>query len=342
MGRGGTLAKFALFFAVTAGLIVVIALQIARVGTGGGHRLVARFDDVSGLREGDEVKIAGAPVGRVDGIRVVDGRAEVEMSVRDDVRIPADSQAAVRWRDALGRRVVYLLPGTSGDVLGDGARIARTTSVTDLGELVADLGPLTRSLDPDDINRLLTAAGRALDGNEKGIPRLAGDLDALTTTIARRRSAVEGMVKDYATVTGVIARRDKQIARLIDDLVTLGDAFDGNRRLVDDALVELSATVRTSDAILGSNAEELGTVVDRLSLVTSGVRHHIGEIGSVLDGVRPLLARAFSATARGHFVTTAVPCLAAGPPPCPYPMTTPPPSRAATAEGLRHLLVGGR
>ncbi|GAA3806521.1 hypothetical protein GCM10022226_28280 [Sphaerisporangium flaviroseum] len=345
VARRWTLARFTVFFVVTAGLIVVIGMQIARVGTGGGYRLTATFDDVSGLREGDQVKIAGAPVGQVEGIRVVDGRAEVGMTVQEDVKVPSDSEAAIRWRNALGQRVVYLVPGTAADFLGDGARITRTASVVDLGELVSDLGPLTRSLDPDQINQLLTAAGQALDGNQENIPRLVTDLDRLTTTVVERRKTIQAMVKDYATVTGVVARRDKQIARLVDNLVTLSGAFADNRKLVDDALVELSATMRTSDAILGSNAQELGAVTDRLALLTSGVRKHVGELDGVINTIQPLFARAFSSSDRGHFITTAVPCLALGPPPCPYPMTTPPPLRDSakltTAKDLQRLMVGG-
>ncbi|MFC7587328.1 MlaD family protein [Nonomuraea antimicrobica] len=111
--RRWTLVRFVLFVGLCVSLIVVIGVQVARVGTGGGYRLVALFDDVSGLVEGDQVKIAGAPVGRVDTIRVVDGRAEVTMEVQDSIRVPTDTEAAVRWRNAVGQRVVYLLPGTA-------------------------------------------------------------------------------------------------------------------------------------------------------------------------------------------------------------------------------------
>ena len=69
VARRWTLVKFALFVGLTVSLIVLITVQIARVSTGGGYRLVAAFDDVSGLNEGDQVKIAGAPVGQVESIR---------------------------------------------------------------------------------------------------------------------------------------------------------------------------------------------------------------------------------------------------------------------------------
>ncbi|GAA3445912.1 MCE family protein [Planomonospora venezuelensis] len=342
--RRWTLGKFALFLAVTVTLIVLIGAQIARVGVGDTYSLVGTFDDVAGLHVGDQVKIAGAPVGQVDSIEVVNGRAEVTMSVQTSVRVPSDSSAAVRWRNTIGQRVVYLEPGTAKDMLGDGARVRRTSSVVDIGALVSDLGPLTRSLDPEQINQLLTAAGQALDGNQKNIPKLVENLDDLTTTVAERKKIIQGLLEDYATVTGVVARRDEQISRLVDNLVTLTDAFARNRKLIDEALVELSTTVRVNDRVLGENSREFGRVVDSMTRLTGGVRRNISSIERVLATLTPPLQRSFQVTGRGHFVTTAVPCLALGPLPCPYPMNSPPPLRGGlklTSTGnLRRVLVG--
>ncbi|MFI6531509.1 MCE family protein [Nonomuraea sp. NPDC050547] len=344
--RRWTLVKFALFFGVAAGLIGLITVQIARVATGGGYNLVATFDDVSGLVEGDQVKIAGAPIGQVATIKVVNGRAEVTMEVQEGVTVPSDTEAAIRWRNAVGQRVVYLLPGTAKDRLPPGARIARTASVVDIGELVSDLGPLTRSLDPEQINQLLTAAAKALKGNDKNIPRLLDNVNAITGTLTERRETIRGLLKDYATVSGVVAKRDEQISQLVDNLVVLSEAFAGNRKLIDDSIVELSATLHTSNEVLGKNAGELGALVDNLSRLTGGIRRNVGTIEKTVNTFRPLFERAYSSVNRGHYFISAVPCVALGPSPCPYPMTTPPPLRGskkiASTQDLRKLMVGDR
>ncbi|MFC4007426.1 MCE family protein [Nonomuraea purpurea] len=344
MRRGWTFLRFALFVGLTVALIVVIGVQIARVSTGAGYRIVATFDDVSGLVEGDQVKIAGAPVGQVETIRVVDGRAEVTLEVRESVRVPVDTEAAVRWRNAIGQRVIYLLPGTAPGRLPPGGRIGRTSSVVDIGELVSDLGPLTRSLDPDQINQLLTAAAKSLKGNERDIPRLLDNVNAITTTVNERKKTIQGLLEDYATVTGVVARRDKQLEQLVDNLVTLSEAFADNRELIDESLVELSTTVRTSNEVIGKNADELGRLVDNLSGLTGGIRRHVSQIDKTVSTFPPLLRRSYATVNRGHYFITAVPCLALGPAPCPYGMRTPPPlrnTRVQSTKDLRKLMVGG-
>ncbi|GAA4039991.1 MCE family protein [Nonomuraea soli] len=339
------MARFLLFLGVTLSLIVVITIQIARVSTGGGYTLTAVFDDVSGLLEGDQVKIAGAPVGQVRSIRVVGGRAEVVLEVDEKVRVPADTEAAVRWRNAIGQRVVYLVPGTAPGRLAAGSRITRTSSVVDIGELVSDLGPLTRSLDPEQINQLLTAAAKALHGNDRNLPRLLDNVNDITGTVAQRKETIKELLKDYATVTEVVAKRHKQIARLVDNLVLLSEGFARNRRLVDDSIVQLSAEFDTANQVLGRNARELGLLTDHLTGLTGGIRRNVGRIERTITTIQPLFERAFSSVNRGHYFVSAVPCLALGPSPCPYAMNTPPPLRdsyrVSTAKDLRRLLVGG-
>lgn len=342
--RRWTLAKFTLFFGVAVGLIGLITVQIARVSTGGGYLLTATFDDVSGLLEGDQVKIAGAPVGQVDTIRVVNGRAEVTLEVQEGVTVPSDTEAAVRWRNAVGQRVIYLIPGTAKDRLPAGARITRTASVVDIGELVSDLGPLTRSLDPEQINQLLTAAATSLKGNDRNIPRLLDNVNDITSTVNERKETIRRLLRDYATVSGVVAKRDEQISQLVDNLVTLSESFADNRKLIDDSIVELTTTFHTSNEVLGKNADELGALVDNLSRLTGGIRRNVGSIERTVNTIQPLFERAYSSVNRGHYFISAVPCVALGPSPCPYPMTAPPPLRGSTkiqsSKDLRKLMVG--
>ncbi|NKZ02851.1 MCE family protein [Actinomadura latina] len=343
--RIGLVVRLATFVTVTGVLTTVIGMQIARVDTSGGRHVSATFDDASGLRKGDQVKIAGAPVGRVDEVRVVDGRARVDFTVRRAVTVPADSEAAIRWRDAMGRRVVYLLPGRSTAKMKDGAHITKTRSAVDGSALLDQLGPLVRSLDPRQVNTVLVSLSQALDGNAGNLDRLIADIDTLSATIAKRRTMLRQMLADYATVTGIIARRDKQIGSAVDDLVSLSDAFTGNRRLIDGTLVQLAALARTSDSLLAGNERELSQVVDRLSAFAGGVGRNSGALLDVLRSVTPKLQHIFAAVDNGQFVEAAMPCITLAAPPCPYPTRLPGPREGAggvdTPKELENLMVGG-
>ncbi len=345
--RRATLIKLAAFVSVTSVLTVLISLQIQRFSFGGGYPLTADFDDVSGLRAGDQVKIAGTPVGRVGGIKVVAGRARVELTVDDGVRVPADSQATIRWRDALGRRVVYLVPGTAEKMIEPGARISVTRSAVNTDDLIEGLAPLTRSVDAAQVNKLLVSLARALEGNTGEVTALIENVDVLLATVASRRENIGLLLEDYATVTELVASRDKQIGQAIDNLVQLGDAFARNRTLVDNTLVELARLSRTSDAVLGENADQLGQVLDKLAVITGGVRRNTATVSQILTSAGPKLEHIFEASNDGRFMNVAVPCITLVAPPCPYPAELPgrpsvrKSSRIDSPPSFQRLIIGG-
>ncbi|MBO2447590.1 MCE family protein [Actinomadura barringtoniae] len=341
--RAFLLARMSAYLLATGALTAFIAMQIARVGFTGGYHLTATFDDASGLHAGDRVKIAGAPVGQVSGVAVVDGRARVSLTVDEDVTIPSDSEAAIRWRDAMGHRVVYLIPGTSTEKMRPGTHISRTRSVVDASDLLDQLAPLTRSLNADDVNTLLGALAQALDGNSGNVSRLIANVDTLSSTIAVRRRTLSQMLSDYGAVTGVIAKRDKQIRQAIDNLVTLSDAYTRNSGLVDDTLVQVSRMSKTADDVFGKNADQVATTLDRLAVLTSGTRRNTDLLVKVLADAGPKLQHFFSTVDRGHFINLAAPCVNIAGPPCPYATKLPERTGSiASTRSLEDLLIGRR
>ncbi|MEI4927482.1 MlaD family protein, partial [Klebsiella pneumoniae] len=79
--------------------------------------------------DGDDVKLSGVPVGKVTGIHIRDGRAEVSFEIDETVALPVDTVAAVHWRNLIGQRYVYLYPGTAADHLAGGDQVEATRSV---------------------------------------------------------------------------------------------------------------------------------------------------------------------------------------------------------------------
>src|SRR5690606_32015543 len=149
-----SLRRFALFVAASVALTWWIAGEITGRGPSGGIDLTARFGDVSGLVAGDDVRLGGLPVGRVQRVEVVDGEAVVDFTVDDDVDVPADSTIAVRWRNLIGQRYLALRPGDARARLADGDQVERVDDVVDLGRIVNQLSPLAQAVGPDQVNRI--------------------------------------------------------------------------------------------------------------------------------------------------------------------------------------------
>ena len=76
----------------------------------------ADFTDVTGLNEGDDVRIAGVRVGTVDSISIVRAPAtrawpQVAFTVQKSRPLPTSVTAALRYRNLVGQRYIDIEPG---------------------------------------------------------------------------------------------------------------------------------------------------------------------------------------------------------------------------------------
>ncbi|GAA2434320.1 hypothetical protein GCM10010191_55900 [Actinomadura vinacea] len=347
-GRGpdtATTLKFVVFVALTGLLTFFIGQQILAASFNARYTLTATFDDVTGLLEGDLVKVAGTPVGQVGSIEVRRGKAVVGMEVDREVRVPDDSTAAIRWRNVMGQRVVYLEPGRAAAKLGDGGRVRHTRSVVDLGEIINSLGPLTKNLDPNQLNKILFAFTQALDGNEQNIGLLVQNFDVLLQTVNTRRATIERMIDDYETVSDAVATRDKQIAASVDNLRELTQVFAGNNRLLENAVVEVAGVTTNLNQILGGNDAQLARIIDNLGRFSETFRLNVDQLEKMVQNLPLTLRQLFSAVNGGHFMRTDALCLNLVQGPCPFPMQLPrtpgdKPPTEQELDKLRSLLRG--
>jgi phospholipid/cholesterol/gamma-HCH transport system substrate-binding protein len=315
--------SFGLFATLSLLLTFYMAAQIAHFQLGKDrYALTATFDDAMNLQQGDPVRLAGVEVGQVSGVKAVKGKAQVRFEVDKDVALGDDSAVAVRWLNIIGQRELYLYPGKSESRLKGGDTMTHTRSVVDLGALLNQLGPLTQALDPARVNELVESLMEALQGNRENIDSVVTDLNTVLATLAQRKDTISQLLSDYTTITGEVARRDLQIQVMVENLATLSTTFAQNGQVLDDALVQLPKLTAGLQTVLGTRGEELGRIVDNLSVVTGTLHEHLGEFETSLVDFPKALEQLFYATAQGQFVGVNVVCIAPNAPPCPHPVLT--------------------
>ncbi len=126
---------------VVVGLICLayVAIHLGKMEVWGtGYQLYAVFDNVSGLKTGAVVEVAGVDVGRVESIRLTpEYQAKVNMSLTRGLKVHDDAFASVRTKGIIGDKFIKLSPGSSEKVLPSGGRITNTESAVDLEELIS-------------------------------------------------------------------------------------------------------------------------------------------------------------------------------------------------------------
>lgn len=311
-----TAVKFGMFVALCLGFLLYLASTIGNTsisglfGRGPGtYEVAAVFDDVTGLLVGDNVKVAGVAVGKVTAIDVEQGRAIVAMEIREEHALPIDSSAAIRWRNLIGQRYVYLFPGDAPVSLEDGATIAETTNVVDLGELFNRLGPIVASIDSGQVNDFLDSVTEALEGNEASVSETLDDLAVVVSGLGERDEAIGRLIDNLEIVARTVADRDAQIETMLDNLAALSQTFSDNTALLETAILEIGAFNTDLSSVLAANRAEIDGLLQSLDNTLLTVRSQLGPLELTLDRLDENAAATFRSSRNGEFLNQTILCL---------------------------------
>ena len=112
----GPLIALVVFMTVAMTLGWLVYATLRRDVSGSTTAYSAVFTDVYGLRDGDDVRMAGVRVGRVEKIELVDNeQARVDFVVQNDQKLYGNTVASVTYQNIVGQRYLGLSLGKSGD-----------------------------------------------------------------------------------------------------------------------------------------------------------------------------------------------------------------------------------
>jgi phospholipid/cholesterol/gamma-HCH transport system substrate-binding protein len=238
-------------------------------------------------------------VGEVGEVRLENGHAVVDMQIKEDYQpIYQDATILLRPKTGLKDMILSLDPGTpeAGELEEGGrVRVANTLPDVNADEVLSALDADTR----DYLRILLHDAGTALrdePGGEEGqsapvdlretfkrFEPTARDGARLTRLLAQRRSNIKRAVHSFQQISTELARRDRQLAELVDSANANFSAFADEEaalrealELFPGALSQTATTLRDVDAL----AVQLGPALE-------GLRPFARELAPSLRRQRP-------------------------------------------------------
>ncbi|KRB80126.1 hypothetical protein ASE01_01075 [Nocardioides sp. Root190] len=218
----------------------------------------ATFASASPLIEGNDVKVSGVTVGKVESIEVRDGKALVGMSL-DDSALPLhdDAQATIRPLSLLGERFVELDRGTpDAPVLASGGSIPveNTSSAVDIDQVLNALDEPTGQA----LAALLTSVGNGMsgrgdkvDGAIKALKPALQDTDKLVKVLDGQRKVLAEMVTELQPVVSAVGTENgKKLDRLLDATDGLLSSTAAKQAELDATLVALPGTLSSGQSTL--------------------------------------------------------------------------------------------
>jgi phospholipid/cholesterol/gamma-HCH transport system substrate-binding protein len=185
----------------------------------------AVFTNVSGLKGGNFVRIAGVEVGKVIDLTLhKDGTVTVDFAIDKGLPLTKGTKAAVRYENLIGDRYLSLEegPGSTRKLQqGETIPLERTSPALDIDALIGGFRPLFRALDPNQVNALSGELLKVFQGQGGTISSVLAQTSALTTTLAGRDELIGQVITNLNTVLGTFAARDDQFSQGLDKLSQL-------------------------------------------------------------------------------------------------------------------------
>ncbi|GAB2964406.1 MCE family protein [Amycolatopsis acidiphila] len=245
----------------------VVYASIAYVGLPrllgiGQYRLSVELPASGGLYPNAVVTLRGVEVGKVTGMRLSQNGVLADLTVDDDVRIPADSQIAVRNTSAIGEQYLSFVPAAKGPpYLAAGTTVTgrQVTLPTEIGSVLHNTQALAASVPQGALNTTIDELYDAFNGTGQTLQQFLDSAKTLTTGAA--------------------------------------DNVDPTRKLIAD-LVPVLATQKAEAPDISSYTADLASFTDQLRMSDPQIRVALtqgpgfaNELSSLVDALRPTVPR---------------------------------------------------
>lgn len=287
---GANLAR-GIAIACVLGLVVAGGLYWT-LKDAGTKTVTAFFPTAIGLYAGNDVRVLGVKMGRVESVEPQGDVVKVEMSYDRSIRIPADAAAVIVAPSLVSDRFVQLTPAyTGGPVLEDEARIdrERTAVPLEVDDLYATTNELSRALGPQGANkegslsRFLTTVAKNLRGNGDNFNETVTQLGRLSKTLSGNKDDLFSTITNLAEFSTTLANSESDVRLFQRQLADVSGYLAGERENLGATVKQLAVTLDSVHEFIRDNRSRIKSNVDKLSSVTKVLVDQRAALAEILD-----------------------------------------------------------
>ncbi|MFD9969156.1 MCE family protein [Streptomyces sp. NPDC059017] len=235
---------------------------------GDGESYSAAFSEAGGLKPGDEVRVAGVKVGKVDEVDLDGDHVRVVFRVKGEPAFGTRTGAAIRVKTILGSKYLALEPKGPGQLRpGSEIPLSRTTPAYDVVTAFSDLTTTTEQIDTERLATALDTISTTFEDSPAEVRESVRGLSRISRTVASRDQALRELLDHADGVSTVLAERSREFSTLVKD----GDALFreiSRRRAAIHALLKSSASLGVQlSGLVKDNGKEIGPALKGLNQV---------------------------------------------------------------------------
>ncbi|MFF0492732.1 MlaD family protein [Nocardia sp. NPDC003482] len=227
MKVGAAAWRLGLFAVVMIVVLGLVFTAIKRPVAGPTEAHDALFTDANGLKVGDDVRMNGVQIGKVDGIELDGTRARVRLSLKTDAPVYDNSKLAIRYQNLTGQRYIDLQQQPQpGARLAAGVTIGtdRTVPSFDVTSVFNGLKPVLATISPEEINQFSASMVALIEGDGGGVGPAFDAIAKLASHVKDRQAVIDTVIHNLADLNDTTGGN---IHYLVPLLSRLADIFQG-------------------------------------------------------------------------------------------------------------------
>lgn len=285
---------------LTAFVVLALLAAVFLLFTNGGQEktVVADFKVANSLYKGNEVRVIGVPVGKVEKIEPQGDHVRVTLSYNSDVKLPADATAVVVSPSIVGDRFVQLGPAyTGGATLADNAKIGidRTAVPVELDDIFKSVDNLALALGPKGANkdgalsRLVNSTAEQFEGQGAQLAETLENFSKLSTTLDNNNEALFSSVREVDDFVKLLHKNDDDVRDFFDSTADVSKVLEKERKELADtiealgkALVYVRDFIRENRSAIRGNVDNLERLAGILADRSEQIDHLMAEAPTAL------------------------------------------------------------
>jgi phospholipid/cholesterol/gamma-HCH transport system substrate-binding protein len=261
---------------------------------GSGDTYHADFAEIGALKAGNEVRVAGVSVGKVEGIELKGNKVRVTFKIDKGTKFGTESGAQIKVRTLLGAEYLALTPEGPGQ-LPKGATIplSRTLAPYDVVQAFSELSKTTDEIDVPQLSAALdTLAKVSAETPEEFRGAIKGVSD-LSRNLAARDDEINTLLVNLKKVSGVLNSRNDQLVALFKDSDVLFQAISERRDSIHRLLVSTQEISTQLRGLVKDARSDLKPALDQLEVVTTMLHKNEASLDEALR-TYPAFTRLFA------------------------------------------------
>jgi phospholipid/cholesterol/gamma-HCH transport system substrate-binding protein len=265
----------------------------------------ATFTDASRLKAGQKVRIAGVPVGAVEGVKLnPNNTIDVEFGVDRRYTLYSSTRAVVRYENLVGDRFLEITSGP-GELrkLAPGGTInaQHTQPALDLDALLGGLRPVVKGLDAEKVNTISSSVIQLLQGQGGALSNVLADTNAFSSTLGQRDQLIGEVIDNLNTVLKTVDARSAQFSASVDQLQQLITGLAKNKDDIAGAIPPLASTTTDLTQLLQNSRRPLQGILENTRPLATELDNRKAEVDNDVEQLGEDYLRLAALGAYGSF-----------------------------------------